>query len=331
MSGEFLTQDEVDALLTGVPGDAATDAAPQDGVRAYDLTSPERAVRGGMPTLELVNDRLARHLRTALFAFMRRIPEVTTGGVRAVRYEAFVRGLPTPACVHLMHAKPLRGHALFALDPALVSLAVDNLFGGDGRFHKPVEGREFTPTELRIVQRLLHVLAASCNASWQTVHPLEWEHVRSETQPQFVNIASANDIVIVSTFSIRFGGAGGALEICMPYAMLEPIHDLLHGAMPGERTEPDRRWLGLLSAQVQSANVELVATLASANVKLGDLLRFKAGDVVPIGIDATIQAEVDGIPVAQCTYGVSSGHYALRIERMLLRDPPPHSRGKSHA
>ena len=168
MANEFLTQDEVDALLKGVSGDAeapAQEDAP-GGVRPYNLATQERIVRGRMPALEIINERFARSLRVGLFNFMRRSPEISVGPVRVIKYSEFVRNLVVPTNLNIVQVKPLRGSGLFVFEPSLVFLVVDNLFGGDGRFHMRVEGRDFTPTEQRIIRRMLEVVTADYEAAW---------------------------------------------------------------------------------------------------------------------------------------------------------------------
>ena len=215
MTNEFLTQDEVDALLKGVSGEADSPATdePAGGVRSYNLATQERIVRGRMPALEIINDRFARMLRVGLFNFMRRSPEISVGPVRVIKYSEFVRNLVVPTNLNIVQVKPLRGSGLFVFEPSLVFLVVDNLFGGDGRFHMRVEGRDFTATEQRIIRRMLEVVTADYEASWKHVHPLKFEYVRSEMHTQFANIASPTEVVVVSTFSIELGSGGGAFPL----------------------------------------------------------------------------------------------------------------------
>jgi flagellar motor switch protein FliM len=332
VSNEFLTQDEVDALLKGVSGEDEAPApaeAPAGGVRPYDLATQERIVRGRMPTLEIINDRFARLLRIGLFNFMRRSPEISIGPVKVIKYSEFLRNLAVPTNLNIMQAKPLRGSALFVIEPTLVFLVVDTLFGGQGRFHTRVEGRDFTPTEQRIIQRMLEVMLADYQKSWNNVYPLQFEYIRSEMQTQFVNIATPTEIVVVSSFSLELGSSGGEFHICMPYSMLEPIRDLIYSPMPGDQSEPDRRWVRMLSKQVQAAEVDLVAQLGTSTLKLRELINLKPGDVLPIDIPPVIEGRVDGVPVMECKYGVRNGQYALSIERMLA--PDADAAGGKHA
>ena len=319
MSKDFLSQDEVDALLKGVtgePDDAAEAQTPAD-VRPYNLATQERIVRGRMPTLEIINERFARLLRVGLFNFVRRSPEISVGAVRIVKYSEFIRNLAVPASLNLVQIKPLRGNALFIFDPNLVFLVVDNLFGGSGQMHTRVEGRDFTPTEQRIIRRMLAIVFEDLQKSWAPVHEVQFEFVRSEMKTQFANISTPNEVVVVTSFNIEFGAAGGEFHICIPYAMLEPIRDLLYSSIQGDHMEIDKRWVRLMSKQIQSADVELVVNLGQVQLTFEQLLKMKVGDVVGIEIPQPLVAEVDGVPVMECKCGVMNGQYALKVEQLV--------------
>ncbi|QSN61181.1 MULTISPECIES: flagellar motor switch protein FliM [unclassified Caballeronia] len=316
---EFMSQEEVDALLKGVTGeiDQVSDENKPAGVRPYNIATQERIVRGRMPGLEIINDRFARLMRVGIFNFMRRSAEISVGPVKVQKYSEFTRNLPIPTNLNLVHVKPLRGTSLFVFDPNLVFFVVDNLFGGDGRFHTRVEGREFTQTEQRIIHKLLNLVFEHYAASWRSVRPLQFEYMRSEMHTQFANVATPNEIVIVTQFTIEFGSIGGTLHICFPYSMIEPIRDVLSSPIQGEALEVDRRWVRVLSQQVQSAEVELTVDLAEIRSSFAKLLNMRAGDVLPIDIPEQVVAKVDGVPVMECGYGIFNGQYALRVQNMI--------------
>ena len=327
-----LSQDEVDALLQGVTGDTEAGSAPpppQEGPPTYNLGTDDRIVRSRMHTLEVINDRFARHLRSALLTFMRRSADISVGAVQIQKYGDFIRHLPVPANINLMHMKPLRGTALYVFDPKLVFLVVDNLFGSDGRYHVRVEGRDFTQTEQRIIKRLLNLSLESYGSAWQPVYPLDFEYVRSEMHGKLANIVAPNEVVINTTFQIEFGPIGGALNVCIPYSMIEPIRALLSNPLQDE-IEVDKRWVNQLSQQVQSADVELRAHFLTMQSSIGQLLRLQAGDVLPVEIPETIIGKVNGVPVMECGYGTSNNHYALRVEKMIHHQDSDSSKGKDH-
>ncbi|CAB3635060.1 flagellar motor switch protein FliM [Achromobacter sp. K91] len=320
----FLSQDEVDALLAGVTGESDSKASatdPNAGARAYDLSSPERVVRRRMQTLELINERFARQMRHVLLNFMRRSADITVGSIKIQKYADFERNLPVPSNLNMIQMKPLRGTALFTYDPNLVFLVIDSLFGGDGRYHTRVEGRDFTTTEQRIIRRLLNLTLESYGKSWDPVYPIEFEYVRSEMHTKFASITGNNEVVVVTSFHIEFGATGGDLNICLPYSMIEPVRDLL--TRPLQETtleEVDQRWAQQLSRQVRSADIDVVAEFARIPSSIRELMSLKVGDVLPVTVPETIVASVDGVPLMECGYGVFNGQYALRVQNMFTHD-----------
>ncbi len=320
MAEDFLSQEEVDALLKGVAGEtdeAASEVSDPGGVKPYDIGRQERIVRGRMPTMELINERFARYLRIGLFNFMHKGVEVSVGPIKVQKYSEFIRNLVVPTNLNLIQAKPLRGTGLIVLDPNLVFLVVDNMFGGDGRFHTRVEGRDFTATEQRIIQGLLGVIFEEYQRAWQPVYPLTFEYVRSEMNTQFASIATPSEVVIAITFNLEFSGNSSDLHICLPYSMVEPIRDMLYSAMHSEQASSDNRWTSMLTRQLQTAEVELVSTLASTNITFGEIINMKVGDVIPLTIEENIRATVDGVPVVEARYGIRNGQYALKIGRFV--------------
>ncbi|CAL95339.1 flagellar motor switch protein FliM [Azoarcus olearius] len=323
MSSDFLSQEEVDALLRGVNGesdDGGGAEVEQGGVRPYNLATQERIVRGRMPTMELINERFARYLRIGLFNYMHRNAEVSVGPIKVQKYAEFVRNLVVPTNLNLVLGKPLRGTGLVVFDPNLVFLVVDNMFGGDGRFHTRVEGRDFTPTEQRIIQGMLNVVFTEYAKAWAPVFKLELEYVRSEMNSQFANIATPSEIVVSTSFSLELGGAQAEMHICFPYSMVEPIRDLLYSTMQSDHLTQDRRWITLLSRQLQTAEVELTCNLGTARVTLRDIVNMRVGDVIPLQVSELLQATVDGVPVLECRYGTQNGQFAFKVDRFLGPD-----------
>lgn len=320
MNQQILSQDEVDALLQGITGESQKLEAEEEqvgGIREYNLASQERIVRGRMPTMEIINERFARNIRVGLFNFIRKSPEVAIGGIKVQKYSAFLREIVVPTNFNIVSVKPLRGSGLIVCDPTLVFAVIDSLFGGIGKFHARIEGRDFSPTEQRVITRIVEVILAEYHKAWKGIYPLELEYQRSEMQPQFATIATPSEIVVSTSFTLEIGETSGTIYFCIPYSTLEPIRDVLYSTTVGDSSEPDRRWINLLKTQIQAAEVELVAELGTAPATVEQLLAFKPGDFIELDLNPMIQAKVDGVPVFDCHYGTSNGRYALKIDQML--------------
>lgn len=332
MSDKFLSQDEIDALMKGVDGeqDAPEQEVDKSAVQSYNLATQERIVRGRMATLEIINERFARLFRLEMFNFLRRTIEISAGPVRLIKFSDFMRNLVVPTNLNLMHVNPLRGTGMFVLDPTFVFLVVDNLFGGDGRFHTRVEGREFTETEHRVIMRILNLIFDTYQKSWSPVYQIEFEYLRSEINTQFASIATPNEVVVCVTFNIEMAPNTTEMHVCLPYSMIEPIKDLLSSPLQGESLEADKRWLRLMRQQIQTAEVEIVANLATTKMAVADLIKLKTGDVIPITIDNVIEGKVHGVPVMECQFGVSNGQYALKLEKLIPANGGELMQGESH-
>jgi flagellar motor switch protein FliM len=325
MSEQILSQDEVDALLHGIAGDGdAFDKEDQHagiGVRSYDISTQEKIVRGRMPNLEIINERFARNIRIGLFNLIHKNPEISIGGIKVQKYSAFLREIVVPTNFNIMSVRPLRGSGLIVCDPSLVFAVVDALFGGTGKFRTRIEGRDFSPTEQRIIQRLVEVISTEYASAWQGVYPLQLEYQRSEMLPQFASVATPSEVVVSTSFAMEIGDTSGSIHFCIPYATLEPIRDVLYSTVQGDGTEPDRRWINLMKGQIQEAEVELVVELAHAPATVEQLLAFKPGDFIELDLERGIQAKVAGVPVFDCHYGTSNGKYALKVDHLLNATP----------
>lgn len=320
MSESFLSQEEVDALLEGVTGESqktVEEAAEHGEVRSYNISSQERIVRGRMPTMEIVNERFARNLRVGLFNFIRRSPEISVGPVSVQRYSAFLRELAVPTNFNIVAIRPLRGSGLIVCEPALVFGVIDTLYGGIGKFQTRIEGRDFSATEQRVINRMVDVITTEYKKAWKGIYPLELDYQRSEMQPQFANIATPSEIVISTSFQLEIGDITGAIHFCFPYATLEPIRDVLYSSTQGDSIEVDRRWVTVLTREIQAAEVTMVAELARADATVEQLLALKKGDFIELDRMPRIQATIDGVPIFECQYGTHNSKYAIRIEKPL--------------
>ncbi|MDD3608890.1 MAG: flagellar motor switch protein FliM [Halothiobacillaceae bacterium] len=313
---DILTQDEIDALLNGVEGgDVETESGVDgaDGVRAYDFTSQERIVRGRLPTLEMLNERFARNFRIRLVGMLRRTVEITIEGVRMVKYSEYVHSLYVPTSLTMMHVKPLKGIGLFMMESRLVFSLVDNFFGGSGR-HSKIEGRDFTPTELRVIQRVLEMAVDEMEKAWTPLKPIRFEHISHEMNPQLANIVSPSEVVVVCSFRIEVEGGSGLFDLVLPYTMIEPIRDLLDGGLQGDRLEVDERWTRSLKRELGYARLGVTAHLADTQLTLRDILLMKPGDIIPFEMPEHVTLIAEGMPVFHGRWGVYRGAVAVQVE-----------------
>ncbi|MDO9142000.1 MAG: flagellar motor switch protein FliM [Methylococcales bacterium] len=323
---DLLSQAEIDALLSGVSdGDIETEEESEfysEGdaeefhekgvVREYDFASQERVVRGRMPTLEMVNERFARFIRISLFNFLRRSAEIFISGIQIQKFSEYIQGLLVPTNLTIVRFKPLRGKALIVIDPRLVFTVVENFFGGAGQFYNQTEGREFTPTEMRVVRIIVDMIFKDLKEAWKPVMDLDFEYVGSEINPRFANIIGPGEMIVISTIHVELEGGAGDINIAMPYAMLEPIRELLD-AISSDSGEVISGWEEALRNEVLRAEVSINSLLVEKSMTIREVMQLRKGDVIPIEMPEKVLLKAEGIPVFEGKVGISDGNYAIQI------------------
>ncbi len=322
-TADLLSQDEIDALLHGVDDgevEVESEVAEAAGVvKGYDLASQERIVRGRMPTLEMINERFTRYFRISLFNFLRRSAEISIEGIQVQKFSDYIQSLYVPTNLNIVRFAPLRGRALIVMEPKLVFTAVDNFFGGGGQFYNKVEGREFTPTEMRVIRLIIDLLFKDLKEAWKPVMDIEMEYMNSEVNPQFANVVSPSEIVVVSTILVELEGGGGKINIAMPYSMVEPIRDLLD-AVSSDRGEVDGTWQENLRKEVLRSEVSLNSMLIEKTMTIKDVINFQKGDVIPIEMPEIVTVKAEDVNIFKGKIGLSDGNYAVQVTEKLTQD-----------
>jgi len=254
-----------------------------------------------------------------MFNMMRRAAEVSINGVQMLKFGEYVHTLFVPTSLNMVRFSPLKGTALITMEARLVFILVDNFFGGDGRFHAKIEGREFTPTERRIVQLLLKIIFEDYKDAWAPVMDVEFDYLDSEVNPAMANIVSPTEVVVINSFHIEVDGGGGDFHITMPYSMIEPIRELLDAGVQSDKQDTDMRWSQALHDEIMDVKVGFDANIVEHELTLKDVMNFKAGDIIPIELPEYIMMKIEDLPTYRCKMGRSRDNLALKIYEKIPR------------
>ncbi len=321
---EILSEEETEALLAGIEdGSVETGGGhgrPSGETRLYDFSDCERVARGTLPTLQIINTRIARTLQTSLGELLRKPIQVEARPNRLPRHAEHLPTLPTPASLNLVRLRPLTGTILVVPTNPLIHLSVDCFFGGKGIIRDNEPSREFTPVEIRIVALLLDAVFAALTDGWRPVLKLTPELVGQEQNPHFAAIASGPDRVIVTEFSVRHEEHEAPLQLIIPRAMLDPIEELLDTAPRGDDSEHDDAWHGALRRRLASAPIPLRAALTTTRLRLGAVLDLQAGDVIPVNLPEEILLEASDTPLFTGRAGASRKRNAIELTGRTKRN-----------
>lgn len=321
---EILSQDEVDSLLAGLDaGEVEAETEEQkpepDGLSVYDFTSQDKVVRARMPTFDVINERLARELRTSMSTLLQTNVDVSANPLDTLKFSEFVRSLPVPTSLHVFRMEPLRGQALVILESQLVYNLIDTFFGGEGTGRARVEGREFTAIEEVVTKKVVVACLKNIESAWGPIEAVKTALVRSEMNPQFAAIVLPTDLVIVTRFEIELEQDAGTLVVCLPYAMIEPLRAKLASGFQAEIEEKDIAWRRMLESVILESTIELRIELGITEVTGERVWLMQEGDIIQLDYDATamLTGFVEDLPKIKGYAGVRRGFQAFRVEEKL--------------
>ena len=312
---EKLSDEEVDALLGEVDNlDLGSERAPEGSVRDYDFASQERIVSGGLLGLHAINERFIRNFRTSLMNLLRRTVNVSLQEISSVKFYEYLATLSMPSCINLFRMRPLQGQSLCVFETPLVFTLVDSLFGGGSIvIDSQKEKEEFTQMEMRIVHLVLDLVFDDLANAWQTIYPIKCEAQGSEINPQLVNVASQNEVLIIARYKILLEGTKSSeLHIAIPYSTIEPIRSTLESGQL-ESDDIDEEWRVRLREEVFDAPIEITGNLGYSRLRFKELIAMKVGDVVPLTMHENITVLASGLPTFRAKFGVSNNQCAVKI------------------
>ena len=311
-SARVLNQDEIDNLL-GFQDDESDSA--RSGIRAIinsALVSYER-----LPMLEIVYDRLVRMLSTSLRNFTSDNVEVSLDNITALRFGDYLNSIPLPAMLGVFKAEEWDNYGLLTVDSALIYSIVDVLLGGRrGTTSMRIEGRPYTTIERNLVERMLHVILNDMSAAFDPLSPVTFRFDRLETNPRFASIGRSANAVILAKLRVDMEDRGGKVELCLPYATLEPVRELLLQMFMGEKFGRDTIWENHLANELWQTTVDINAILGEVEVPLNDVINLKVGSQVMLNCspESSVELRCGEAPLFSGKMGRREGKIAVQVE-----------------
>lgn len=335
MSGDVLSQAEVESLLSAMaaggetvaaaaPGEAAVGPIkPREKITPYDFKRPERVGKEQMRALQTLHEGFGRNFAAGLSAMLRSMVEVKLTSVDQLTYSEFVFSLENPTCFNLLKAEPLEGNLILDINPSILYPIIDRLLGG-GREVALMARRPLTEIELRIVSRITGLFLEELHRAWENVLDLNLQVVRVESNPQLVQIVPPNEVVVVISFELTLGEIRGMVNLCIPYNSIERISGKLSAnswvAWGRKAATPESaRQIG---QALRGSLVSLHVCLAKTRISTGELIGLRVGDIITTekDIHRPLLVTVEGVPKFRAHPGHLKGHKAIRIEEVIA-DP----------
>ena len=313
---ELISEDEMETLLKGVSeGDLAVETMesrePGKAIK-YDFAHPAHKLNARLPMLAVINDRIATDLAPDLALLLHQPVEVMVEEFTAYKFQEYTHSLPASVSISRIKLHPLPASSIIAVEGSLVFTLVDCFFGGNGHQSKQTLRRHFTPTEQRIIERVLDVMLRTIGSAWQTTFPLQPKYVRSELSTEITSPANPAEVMLVTKFKIELIHGSGELHIAIPYASIEPARAALTAALDKPEAR-DADWAQRFADMVIDAPVELQGVIAETELSLAELLSLKEGDFIPLGKGNRARFLAENIPLFEATIGAANGMISAQL------------------
>jgi len=324
--GEVLSQNEIDSLLQALSsGEIDADEMKDSGerqVKNYDFTRPSKFSKEHLRTLEIIFEHYGRLLSTNLPVYLRKNIQVEVMNAEAVTYSEFSNALSNPVLLGIVNFSPLVGNIIVELASNLGYAMVDRMLGGKGI---PLEKeRDFSEIELLIVERILTVCVNLLREPWQNVVDIHPRLERIETNSQFAQIISPQEMIAIITINMKIGDVEGMMNICLPYLTLESVMDKLNTKYwYSTMTEKDEQdYKEAIEDLISRARVPVKAVLGNSTISVNDFVHLQQGDI--IRLDTKIEQElnifVGNIKKFKALPGASGDAYAVRVTSILREE-----------
>jgi len=246
--------------------------------------------------------------------------DVTIEGIEMIKFEDFINNIPMPSSINIFTMKPFNGHALCVLEAPLVFAFINFLFGGSNTEDFNSEGRSFTSIEQNIIQKVVTTALHDMKAAWSNIEQVQPEYVRSEINPQFVNIAAPTQLIIKIEINVEVEDFKGKMFFCIPYSMVEPANQQLYSTgVQAEEYENDNQWQDVLKDILMNAYAELTVEIAKTEITFEDLMKFEVGSVISLNkpVSEASVVKIEGLPKFKGFPGQSRGNTAIKLTKIL--------------
>ena len=279
----------------------------------YDLVSPDKIVRGRMPSLDQINERWTGEFQRALSALIRQPIETSMQEVKIGPYAEWLTSVPSLASFNLLNVKPWQRNALVTIDGALLYVLVDAFYGGEAKSPKNIERNKLSPTEKRLNTLIVNSLVDKFRAAFNAIARIEFELQKTETDPQYTQIATSSETVVITELKVELKETEGTMSLVLPLSSLESVRDKLGSGLQEVSAENKQRWREAMRKQLQRTELELASVFLQTEITMRELLELKPGDILPIEMPKTATVYSGDKPLFNGKFGLSRGYNAISI------------------
>ena len=324
--GEVLSQNEIDNLLKALnSGELDVEEiknSEEEQVKNYDFARTSKFSKEHLRTLEIIFEHFGRLLATNLPAYLRKSVNVEIVNSEVVIYSEFSNALSNPVLLGVVNMSPLSGNVIMEMASNLGFAIVDRLLGGAGNALD--KEREFSEIELTILERIFSICVNLLQEPWENVVKTTPRLERIETNSQFAQIISPSETIAIITMNIKIGDVEGLMNICLPFATLEPVMDKLNTKywFSNMQEKDAHTYEDTIETNIAKAKVPIKAVLGNSKISVQDFVNLQVGDIIRIDrkVDQELEVYVGNIKKFMALPGYFEDKYAVRVTEVIREE-----------
>jgi len=325
--GDILSQNEIDELLkalnTGeIDVQQMQTTTQEKKVKVHDFRKPSKFAKDHLKTLHIIHENYARLVTNFLSGYLRTLVQVDFMTVEPLPYSDFSNSISNPAMMAIVDFTPLSGSIILEMAPSIAYALVDRILGGRGALIEKIRG--FTEIELAIIERVIIQILNLLREPWENVISIRPRLERIETNAQFAQIVSPNEIVALITLSARVGDVEGMINICIPHMVVEPIISKLSTRLWFKMVEKEttNEVKETIENKIQNTRVPVRALLGRTTITVNDFLDLQIGDVISLdtSVNGDLEVLVGDLMKFYAKPGVKKNRLSVKITEVVRRE-----------
>lgn len=315
---KVLNQDEIDDLKEiSKDTQSAGDKNQLSENKVYNLASQDINIYTRIQNIGLTNERFSKDIKSNLSSLFKKPVEVNIETIDTCKFDDYLHSLSFPTSINHMNVLPINGVSLLVMDSSLVFCLVENYFGGEGKCANKIFDRNFTASENRIIKLILEQLIKNLREAWAHVLDVQFVFNKSENDPSAFSGIELNETMVISKFKIDINQIGGEFHVCYTAAMIDHIRDFVTERPTDQKDKNYKTYLKQIQEALVEAKIDLYCVLAQKKVSIGDVVKFKKGDIIPIEIPMEMTLSATNVPLYKSNFGTFEGKYAAKIIRKI--------------
>jgi flagellar motor switch protein FliM len=309
---EFLSQDEIDALLDIAESGEEIDVAAEEQIVSkeknysiYDFKKPNRISNEQFKAFSTLHDKMLRDLITDLSAMLRKIVDIKLYSIEQMTYGEFILSIPQLTSLNTLSIKPLEGRIVIECNPGISHKIIAELLGSGAVAASDNLDRELTEIEVEIFDHFYQMFVRHLYKSWDEITTLNFKIESRDTNANAIQIISDHEIVLLVVLEITIDEESGFLSICYPISYIETLLSKIVEKMFNESKNQKISRKKDITTLISGAKMNIEAIMAETELTVSELLNLKQDDIIVFNKNATSSSSKIYINQTEKFLGVS--------------------------